>query len=102
MSAPQERDGDQRRGEGAEHHGESFAERHAGDFFIGASTCRGPLPAGETCTLWVRFAPQGVGARDAALVLATNATPASYRVDLSGVGGALPQGEPGHAGRAGH
>jgi hypothetical protein len=81
--------------------GESFDGPHAEDFFIGASTCRGPLPGGETCTLWVRFAPQEEKNREAALVLDTNATPASHRVHLYGVGGALPQGEPGQPGADG-
>ena len=37
--------------------GESFGGTAAGDFFVGASTCRGPLPGGQTCSLWVHFAP---------------------------------------------
>jgi hypothetical protein len=81
--------------------GESFTGANADDFLVGASTCRGPLPGGETCTLWVRFAPQGANGREAALVLETNATPASYVVDLTGTGGALPQGPPGQPGTDG-
>jgi hypothetical protein len=64
--------------------GESFTGPAADDFFVGASTCRGPLPGGTSCSVWVRFAPQGAGNRTATLVLDTNATPASYTVALSG------------------
>ena len=81
--------------------GESFAGKGADDFFIGASTCRGPLPGGETCSLWVRFAPQEKGERDATLVLDTNATPAVHEVELRGIGGALPQGPQGPPGAPG-
>jgi len=81
--------------------GESFTKDDADDFFIGASTCRGPLPGGETCSLWVRFAPQKEGTRQAVLVLDTNATPARYEVSLTGDGGALPQGPQGDSGPTG-
>jgi hypothetical protein len=81
--------------------GESFTGKEADDFFIGASTCRGPLPGGETCSLWVRFAPQGEGGRAATLVLDTNATPASYEVELRGNGAELPQGPQGPPGATG-
>ena len=72
--------------------GESFNGPAADDFFIGASTCRGPLPGGQTCALWVRFAPQGEGSRTATLTLATNATPTTYAVTLSGT--AVPVAPP--------
>jgi hypothetical protein len=65
--------------------GESFTGEAAGDFFVGASTCRGALPAGASCGVWIRFAPQGDGNRTATLVLDTNATPATYTVALSGL-----------------
>jgi hypothetical protein len=88
--------------------GESFAGVAADDFLIGASTCRGPLPGGETCTLWVRFVPQeGKDERTARLVLNTNATPAAYEVSLTGSATGLPsgpqgaQGPPGAAGTQG-
>ena len=64
--------------------GESFSGPAADDFLIGASTCRGPLPGGQSCTVWVRFAPQGDGDRAATLTLATNATPAAYAVAITG------------------
>ena len=81
--------------------GESFSKDAADDFFIGASTCQGPLPGGKTCSLWVRFAPQKEGTRQTVLVLDTNATPARYEVSLVGEGGALPQGSPGPTGPTG-
>jgi len=83
--------------------GESFTGANADDFLISASTCRGRLPGGETCKLWVRFAPssQGGEKRHATLVLDTNATPASYEVALAGVAGKLPSGDPGPAGTPG-
>ena len=70
---------------------------------LSASTCRGRLPGGETCTLWVRFAPSSEGEekRDATLVLDTNATPATYEVDLIGSAGKLPSGDPGQPGTTG-
>jgi hypothetical protein len=80
---------------------ESFVGAGASDFFVGASTCRGAVPAGETCSIWVHFAPQGKEDARATLVLKTNATPANYEVDLRGLAGALPQGEPGQAGAPG-
>jgi len=80
---------------------ESFSGDAADDFFIGASTCRGPLPGGEQCSLWVRFAPQKEGTRDAKLILDTNASPAKYGVALSGFGAGLLQGPPGGTGPMG-
>ena len=81
--------------------GESFSGPAANDFFVGSSTCRGPLPGGETCSVWVRFAPNSKEEAKAKLVLATNATPATYEVDLSGIAGSLPQGPQGPQGPAG-
>jgi Regulator of chromosome condensation (RCC1) repeat/Collagen triple helix repeat (20 copies) len=81
--------------------GESFSGPAAGDFFVGASTCRGPLPGGQTCSLWVHFAPHSKEEAKAKLVLGTNATPATYEVDLSGIAGSLPQGPQGPQGPAG-
>jgi hypothetical protein len=39
----------------------AFAGASARDFFIGASTCGARLPGGETCRLWVGFAPEPEG-----------------------------------------
>ena len=81
--------------------GESFSGPAASDFFVGSSTCRGPLAGGETCSVWVRFAPNSKEESKAKLVLATNATPATYEVDLSGIAGSLPQGPQGPQGPGG-
>jgi hypothetical protein len=81
--------------------GERFTGKAAGDFFVGASTCRGPVPGGETCSLWIHFAPHAKEESTATLVLITNATPATYDVELRGKAGALPQGDPGPPGPAG-
>ena len=83
--------------------GESFTGPDADDFLISASTCRGRLSGGATCKLWVRFAPSSKGEekRDATLVLDTNATPATYEVDLVGIAGKLPSGDPGQPGEDG-
>ena len=81
--------------------GESFSGPAASDFFVGASTCRGPLPAGETCSLWVHFAPHSKEEAKAKLVLGTNATPATYEVELNGSVGPLPQGPAGPSGADG-
>ena len=63
--------------------GERFTGKAAGDF-VGASTCRGPVPGGETCSLWIHFAPHAKEESTAMLVLNTNATPATYEVELRG------------------
>src|SRR5829696_1821452 len=81
--------------------GERFSGDGAGDFFIGSSTCRGPLPGGETCSLWVHFAPHAKAKSTATLVLDTNAKPATYEVELTGIAGALPQGPQGPSGSNG-
>ena len=65
--------------------GESFGGGLPGDYFVGASTCRGPVPGGKTCSIWVHFAPQGPGDRPALLVLDTNISkPKTLEVALFG------------------
>ncbi len=83
--------------------GQSFRGAAEKDFFVGASTCLEPVPGGGTCTLWVRFSPQGEKdrEREAALILDTNAAPAQYEVRLLGIATGLPQGPPGAQGPAG-
>lgn len=72
----------------------------ADDFVVVGESCSGPLPAGATCTVKIRFAPSAPGARAAALTL--RATPAStVTVALSGSGGALPSGPKGDDGPQG-
>jgi trimeric autotransporter adhesin len=57
-----------------------------------AGTCAvtTPLAVGATCTVSITFRPSTTGARDAALVLNTNASNGSVTVVLSGAGVALP------------
>lgn len=82
--------------------GERFTGAGAGDFFVGASTCRGRLPGGGTCSVWVHFAPSGKGGKsEATFVLDTNAVPTSYQVGLLGSSEGLPQGPPGTPGSPG-
>lgn len=70
------------------------------DFVVVGETCSGPLAAGASCTVKVRFAPSATGARAATLAL--RATPASTpSVALSGTGGALPRGPQGEDGPQG-
>ena len=81
--------------------GVTFTGASASDFFISGSTCGERLPGGETCKLWVGFAPDQEGKereRTATLVLDTNATPATYQVPVSGIAAELPQGPAGQPG----
>jgi hypothetical protein len=84
--------------------GLSFIGDDPGDFLISASTCVGPVPAGASCQLAVRFAPQAQGARSATLQIAANGTPAIASVTLAGTGTAPltgPAGSPGATGATG-
>jgi hypothetical protein len=84
--------------------GESFGGDAPGDFFVGASTCRGPLPGGESCSLWVRFAPQTTEKereRAATLLLHTNDASGTHEVRIVGLADGLPQGPPGAPGAGG-
>jgi hypothetical protein len=78
-----------------------LASDHPEDFLIGSSSCLGPVAFETTCQLTVRFAPQGEGARTASLRIASNAGAGTTVVELSGAGGALPQGPPGATGPTG-
>jgi len=84
--------------------GLSFTGDDPGDFLISASTCLGPVPAGSSCQLAVRFAPQAQGARSATLQITANGTPAITSVTLAGTGTAPltgPAGSPGPTGATG-
>jgi HYDIN/CFA65/VesB-like, Ig-like domain/Low-density lipoprotein receptor repeat class B len=82
--------------------GLSFAGQDAEDFVVSSSTCLGSVSPGESCELTLSFAPQGQGARSAALLIASNDYPNSpLQIPLSGTGGSLPQGPVGPAGPAG-
>jgi Glycine rich protein len=79
--------------------GFQFNGSNPGDFVVESSTCGGTLVVGDSCTLEVAFAPQGQGARAAALVVLSNAANAS--LSLSGTGGSLPAGPTGPTGSSG-
>jgi hypothetical protein len=82
--------------------GESFTGPAADDFLVSASTCHGSVSSTATCKVWVRFAPRdATGARTASLVLATNASPGTYTVALSGTASPLAAGPAGADGATG-
>ena len=81
--------------------GPQFGGTNPADFFVGASTCGAPVAVGASCTLNLRFAPQAQGARDATLVVQTNAPAEPAVITLSGTGGPLPTGPVGPAGTDG-
>lgn len=72
----------------------------AGDYLIGQDTCRGAIPAGGTCTVPLRFAPQATGTRNATVTVVSNA-PEVATVVVTGLGGALPTGPTGPQGATG-
>jgi hypothetical protein len=81
--------------------GLSFTGANPGDFFVGSSTCAGPVAGGSSCQLTVRFAPQGPDDRSATLSIASNAPGSARTVGLAGTGGSLPQGAAGQNGASG-
>ncbi len=70
------------------------------DFIVSANGCTGTVAPGASCTLAVRFAPTGPGARNGSLQVVGNAG-SQTTIALSGTGGALPQGPPGDDGATG-
>jgi hypothetical protein len=84
--------------------GYAFSGAQAGDYFVGSSTCGGPVAPGSSCALGVRFAPQATGASAASLDITSNVpagnNPTSTQsIPLSGTGGKLPAGPPGPPGK---
>ena len=80
--------------------GVSFAGADPGDFELSSWTCGLPLAMSETCQIGVGFAPHGLGARSATLILSSNSSePVS--VGLSGTGEGLPGGAAGPSGATG-
>ncbi len=73
---------------------------HPGDFLVSADGCRAAVPAGGSCTVGVRFAPQAQGARAATLTVVSNATGLTP-LALDGTAGPLPQGPAGADGAVG-
>jgi hypothetical protein len=76
------------------------------DFWVVRDGCRGPVPAGDSCTLKLRFAPSAGGARSTT-VYALVENPVTGQEEtltlasLTGRGAGLPQGPAGPAGLAG-
>ncbi len=71
-------------------------------FLLSGDTCTNAIvPAGGSCTLRVRFAPQALGAASGTLTLAGNLGDGERTVALSGSGVALPVGERGPEGPTG-
>jgi hypothetical protein len=78
-----------------------FAGADAGDFLIGSSSCGGPVLAGQSCAVTVRFVPEAQGSRSASLQIISNDATSPTTVALIGSGGSLPGGPPGATGPAG-
>ncbi|MDR9372499.1 glycerophosphodiester phosphodiesterase family protein, partial [Conexibacter sp. JD483] len=71
-------------------------------FLLSGDTCTNAIvPAGGSCTVRVRFAPQALGAAAGTLTFAGNLGDGEQTVALAGSGVALPVGEPGPAGQPG-
>jgi hypothetical protein len=67
--------------------GLTVAGTNFADFAITGGTCvPGPLNAGQSCSVTVVFTPTGVGARDAALLVASDAPGAPHSAALHGIG----------------
>jgi hypothetical protein len=81
--------------------GLTFAGADPGDFLLGSQGCLGPVPAGASCTVAIRFTPQAQGARTATLVIAGNDPAGPLTVALSGTGGQVPQAPAGATGSTG-
>ena len=60
-----------------------------GDFFV-TSACGATLAVGASCALQVTFIPRLMGLQGGTLEIASNAALAPHRVELSGVGCAIP------------
>jgi hypothetical protein len=74
----------------------------ADDFLVSQDSCSDtPVLVGRSCTVHVRFAPQGTGAKSATLTIADDSGAAAKTVALTGTGGDPASGPPGPAGPAG-
>ncbi len=80
--------------------GFTFAGPDPGDFLAGGDTCHARVAPGSSCTVEVRFAPQGQGTRTATMTALTDASTDPV-TQLSGTAGPLPTGPAGAAGQAG-
>ena len=72
-----------------------FEGANPDDFLLGSTDCVSQVAADTTCTLGLRFAPQASGTRTATLRVRTSI--GDRTIDLTGTGGALPQGPSGTA-----
>jgi hypothetical protein len=80
----------------------TFSGTDAGDFVVTSDDCRGnTIAVGNSCVVNVGFAPQGIGARTAALVIESNDPLSPATVALSGIGAAPAVGAQGPAGPEG-
>jgi hypothetical protein len=68
-------------------------------YIVDASDCVAPVAPAGTCSVVVRFAPSAPGVLDATMNIETDG--GSPAVDLTGTGGALPQGPQGEQGQQG-
>ncbi len=59
---------------------------NAGEFSERANTCRGTLAVNKSCAVSVTFAPGGIGARAATLLITDNASNGPQQIALSGTG----------------
>lgn len=71
-----------------------------GDFVVASEDCGG-VPAGGSCEILVRFAPDGLGARTATLVVTDPSDGETHSVALSGTGVPVPPGPQGPEGPQG-
>jgi hypothetical protein len=70
------------------------------DFFTTSDDCREPVPAGASCSVGVRFAPQAQGTRTATLTVLSDTRSGTATATLTGEGGPPPPGPRGSAGAA--
>lgn len=64
------------------------------DFVVNADDCTaGPVPAGESCQLGARFAPEAAGPRTATLTISSDAAGDPVEVTLSGAGKLVAQND---------
>jgi hypothetical protein len=81
--------------------GFEFGGPDAGDFIKTADTCRTPVPPDGTCSVQVRFAPQGQGTKSATLTALGGNAPNPAVTDLSGTAGPVAEGPTGPSGPEG-
>lgn len=80
--------------------GLEFSGEAPGDYFIGNTNCFRTLATDASCSIDVRFSPQGPSARNAVLTVKSNAP--NVAITLTGTGGDLPQGPQGQPGAQGN